>query len=117
MALDLTFLRRTRGNAGRNVKSATLGGSAPDVARQSGELTAGRHRQTCDWLARHQCPNPSPRRRSLRLPAYDYSRAGAYFITVCTHSRIMLFGEVIGDDMRLNDSLVLKLNSMKGIVL
>jgi hypothetical protein len=51
------------------------------------------------------------------LPAYDYSRAGAYFITVCTHSRIMLFGEVIGDDMRLNDSLVLKLNSMKGIVL
>jgi len=29
----------------------------------------------------------------------------------------MLFGEVIGDDMRLNDSLVLKLNSMKGIVL
>ena len=27
-------------------------------------------------------PNDAgPRRRSLRLPAYDYSRAGAYFIT------------------------------------
>jgi putative transposase len=48
--------------------------------------------------------DPPPRRRSLRLPAYDYSQAGAYFITVCTHARIMLFGEVIGDDMRLNDS-------------
>ena len=27
-------------------------------------------------------PNDAgPRRRSLRLPAYDYSQAGAYFIT------------------------------------
>ena len=47
--------------------------------------------------------DPPPRRRSLRLPAYDYSQAGTYFITVCTHGRIMLFGEVIGDDMRLNE--------------
>ena len=30
---------------------------------------------------------PRPRRRSLRLPAYDYSQAGAYFITVCTQNR------------------------------
>src|SRR5262245_47666766 len=29
MALDLTFLRRTRGNAGRNVKSATLAAGGP----------------------------------------------------------------------------------------
>jgi len=44
-----------------------------------------------------------PRRRSLRLPSYDYSQAGAYFITVCTHNRIVLFGEVIDDDVRLNE--------------
>jgi putative transposase len=37
------------------------------------------------------------------LPAYDYSRAGAYFITVCTHNRIMLFGEVIDCEVRLNE--------------
>jgi putative transposase len=50
-------------------------------------------------------PNgPRPRRRSLRLPGYDYSQAGAYFITVCTHDRIMLFGEVIDCGMRLNES-------------
>ena len=34
-----------------------------------------------------------PRRRHLRLPAYDYSHAGAYFITVCTQDRVILFGE------------------------
>jgi putative transposase len=47
--------------------------------------------------------NPAPRRRSLRLPAYDYSQAGAYCITVCTHNRFfMLFDEVVADDVRLN---------------
>src|SRR5213078_1554719 len=40
-------------------------------------------------------PNdPRPRRRFLRLPGYDYSQAGAYFITACTQNRVMLFGEV-----------------------
>ena len=49
-------------------------------------------------------PNdPRPRRRSLRLPAYDYSQAGAYFITICTQARIMLFGDVIDCDVRLNE--------------
>ena len=44
-----------------------------------------------------------PRRRSLRLPGYDYSQAGAYFITACTQNRVMLFGEVIDCDVRLNE--------------
>jgi len=49
-------------------------------------------------------PNdPRPRRRSLRLPAYEYSQAGAYFITVCTQGRVTLFGEVIGCDVQLNE--------------
>ena len=49
-------------------------------------------------------PNdPRPRRPSLRLPGYDYSQAGAYFITACTQNRVMLFGEVIDDDVRLNE--------------
>ena len=49
-------------------------------------------------------PNdPRPHRRSLRLPGYDYSRAGAYFITACTQNRVMLFGGVIDGDVRLNE--------------
>ena len=34
-------------------------------------------------------------RRSLRLKGYDYSQAGAYFVTICTQSSACLFGEVV----------------------
>jgi hypothetical protein len=30
-------------------------------------------------------------RRSLRLKGYDYSQAGAYFVTVCAHDRMCIF--------------------------
>ncbi len=43
-------------------------------------------------------------RRSIRLQRYDYSQAGAYFITICTQDRACLFGEVVDGDMRLNDA-------------
>jgi putative transposase len=43
-------------------------------------------------------------RRSIRLRDYDYSYAGAYFVTICTFERECLFGEVIDGDMRLNDA-------------
>jgi len=41
-------------------------------------------------------------RRSIRLKNYDYSQAGAYFVTICTHGHIHLFGEVVDGEMRLN---------------
>jgi REP element-mobilizing transposase RayT len=44
-----------------------------------------------------------PRRRSLRLAHYDYSHAGAYFVTVCTNGRKCLFGRAIEDVISLND--------------
>jgi len=34
-------------------------------------------------------------RRSIRLPAYDYTQPGAYFVTVVTHQRQCLFGEIV----------------------
>jgi hypothetical protein len=40
-------------------------------------------------------------RRSIRLPGYDYTQPGAYFVTVCTQDRACLFGEVVGGEMRL----------------
>lgn len=46
---------------------------------------------------------PQPHhRRSIRLPGYDYASAGAYFITVCTHDRECLFGQIVNGEMRLN---------------
>jgi putative transposase len=37
-------------------------------------------------------------RRTIRLAHYDYTRNGAYFITICTHRKCNLFGEIVGDD-------------------
>lgn len=39
-------------------------------------------------------PTSFHRRHSLRLPDYDYTQPGAYFITLVTWKRSMLFGEV-----------------------
>jgi putative transposase len=36
-------------------------------------------------------------RRSIRLKGYDYSQAGAYFITICCQDRACLFGKIIED--------------------
>jgi putative transposase len=44
------------------------------------------------------------RRRSIRLKGYDYSEAAAYFVTICTHSRECLFGDVVDGEMLLNDA-------------
>jgi REP element-mobilizing transposase RayT len=45
-----------------------------------------------------------PQRKALRLQHYDYAQNGAYFITLCTHNRECLFGEVVDDKMSLNDA-------------
>ena len=42
-------------------------------------------------------------RRSIRLQGYDYSSPGAYFVTMCTHNRECLFGEIANGKMRLNE--------------
>lgn len=43
------------------------------------------------------------RRRSIRLPEYDYTLSGAYFVTICTHNRESLFGRVVDGKMLLNE--------------
>ena len=42
-------------------------------------------------------------RRSLRLKGYDYSQAGLYFITICVEGWHCLFGNIINEEMHLND--------------
>ncbi len=43
-------------------------------------------------------------RRSIRMRGYDYSLAGAYFVTVCTQDRLCLFGNVNNEQMTLNQA-------------
>jgi putative transposase len=40
---------------------------------------------------------------SIRLKDYDYSQAGAYFVTICAWQRECLFGEIVDGEMVLND--------------
>ena len=41
-------------------------------------------------------------RRSIRLKGYDYTQAGAYFITIVTKDRACLFGRIVDGEMRLS---------------
>ena len=41
-------------------------------------------------------------RRSIRLKGYDYSQAGAYAVTLVSHEREGLFGEIVDGQMALN---------------
>ncbi len=43
-------------------------------------------------------------RRSIRLREYDYSQAGAYFVTICVLHRECLFGEVVHGEMTPNET-------------
>ena len=44
----------------------------------------------------------SHHRRSIRLAGYDYSSPGLYFITICTHERTQLFGEIVNGESVLS---------------
>lgn len=43
------------------------------------------------------------RNESSRLPGYDYSKSGAYFITICTVKHECYFGEIIDHQMLLSE--------------
>jgi putative transposase len=37
------------------------------------------------------------------MKGYDYTGDGAYFITICTHGRIHVFGTIVNGEMRFNE--------------
>ena len=47
---------------------------------------------------------PFRQRRNLRLGGYDYAQPGAYFLTICVHDRACLLGDIVDEEMRLNDA-------------
>ena len=46
-------------------------------------------------------------RRSIRLRGYDYTHAGAYYVTIVAQDRVCLFGEVVGEKVRLGEAGVM----------
>ena len=60
----------------------------------------------CDNIMNNVCVPANKtkhHRRSIRLPEYDYSREGAYYVTICTSNHKYLFGEIINGEMVLNE--------------
>ncbi len=43
------------------------------------------------------------KRKSIRLKGYDYSKSGMYYITICCHDRQCRFGEIVNNEMVLNE--------------
>lgn len=43
-------------------------------------------------------------RHSIRLKGYDYGTSGLYFVTICVEGREKVFGNIINDEMVLNDA-------------
>jgi putative transposase len=50
----------------------------------------------------NDCTMDDLHRRSVRLKAYDYAQAGAYFITVCTHRRNCLLTTIADEETVLS---------------
>jgi REP element-mobilizing transposase RayT len=46
-------------------------------------------------------------RRSIRLKDYDYTQAGAYFVTLCVENRACVLGDVVDGEMQLSPSGVI----------
>ena len=46
----------------------------------------------------------SRKRKSTRIPGFDYSQPGSYFMTICTKNRECLFGHIEDDKMFLNEA-------------
>ncbi len=55
-------------------------------------------------------------RRSIRLPDYDYSQGGYYFVTVCTKGQECLFGKIIDGEMILNNAGGMVKNEWKKLI-
>lgn len=41
-------------------------------------------------------------RHTIRMPGFDYSSSHWYYVTICTHERQCIFGNVINRDQNLN---------------
>ena len=48
--------------------------------------------------------NKLPTRKDLRLKDYDYSKAGYYFVTICTEGKECVLGTVVDGFMKLNNA-------------
>ena len=49
------------------------------------------------WVMTLDKEKELPKRKNLRWKGFDYSRPGAYFITICTENRRQILSRIIAD--------------------
>lgn len=59
--------------------------------------------------------NVLPKRKAVRLKDYDYRQNGCYFITICTHEKKHMFGNIVGIKMIKNQFGEIICNELKTI--
>ena len=47
-----------------------------------------------------------PKRKSTRLKSFDYSSAGAYFVTICVRDRMQILSEIVIEDITATDKTI-----------
>ena len=47
-----------------------------------------------------------PKRKSTRLKNFDYSSAGAYFVTICVRDRMQILSEIVRTDLTSVDKTI-----------
>jgi REP element-mobilizing transposase RayT len=47
-----------------------------------------------------------PKRKATRLKSFDYSSAGAYFVTICVRDRMQVLSEIVRTDLTVADKTI-----------
>lgn len=77
----------------------------PDVPMDKQVPIEGKDRATTQGLPLHMIyDHDIHHRRSIRLKGYNYSEAGAYFVTICTQNKECLFGEIVEGKINMNSA-------------
>jgi len=58
-----------------------------------------------------------PNRQSIRLPKYDYTSQGLYYVTMCMQDRLMRFGNIKDKEMQLSPTGEMVQIAWQGIVM
>jgi putative transposase len=53
-------------------------------------------------MSNEQTDTSLPGRKQIRLPDYDYSQPGSYFVTICTFNKQPIFGNIVDGAMKRN---------------
>ena len=55
------------------------------------------------WVMKMDKEKELPKRKPTRLKNFDYSSAGAYFVTICIRDRMNILSEILKTDLTATD--------------